>query len=173
MKKNIILVSSIIFLIACGGSPETSDPNAPKPKAKSMLAEEPKDDGTPVVDPDAIPDGFYLVSDKTNPQAEWHKAMIDAVKKVTHIAPTESDGTIIGEEVSQDGVIIIPKPSSLGLCMGVTNAEHATTTEVYPDSPKASPQQCNDAQVACIVGGLDYIIADKNLKSCAATASEK
>jgi Succinylglutamate desuccinylase / Aspartoacylase family len=33
-------------------------------------------------DPDAIPDGFYLVSDSTNPQAEWHAAMIDAVRQV-------------------------------------------------------------------------------------------
>ena len=79
---------------------------------------------------DKIPDGFYLVSDKTNPQAEWHKAMIEAVRKVTHIAPTDSDGTIIGEEVVQEGVIAIPQPKSLGLCSGVTNAPYATTTEV-------------------------------------------
>jgi hypothetical protein len=52
-----------------------------------------------------IPDGFYLVSDSTNPQTTWHKAMIDAVRKVTHIAPAEPDGTMIGEKVVQDGVI--------------------------------------------------------------------
>jgi hypothetical protein len=34
-------------------------------------------------DPDAIPDGFYLVSDSTNPQAEWHAAMIDSVRQVS------------------------------------------------------------------------------------------
>ena len=85
--------------------------------------------------------------------------MIDAVRKVTHIAPAEEDGTIIGEKVSQEGVIEIPAPSSLGLCAGVTNAHYATTTEVYPDSDSATPEQCNDAQVACIEGGLRLPIA--------------
>jgi len=108
--------------------------------------------------PDSIPDGFYLVSDKTNPQTEWHKAMIDAVRKVTHIAPADAGGQIIGEEVVQEGVIAIPSPRTIGLCSGVTNATHATTTEVYPDSPKATEDQCNRAQVACITGGLDHII---------------
>ncbi|CAB9501153.1 Zn-dependent enzyme from deacylase carboxypeptidase superfamily [Seminavis robusta] len=126
-------------------------------------------DGKKMNEDETIPDGFYLVSDKTNPQTEWHKAMIDSVRKVTHIAPADPDGTLIGEEVSQEGVIVIPKPSSLGLCMGVTNAEYATTTEVYPDSPKATPEQCNDAQVACIVGGLDFVIQERNLQSCSST----
>ena len=34
----------------------------------------------------------------------------------------------------------------------------ATTTEVYPDSPTATPEQCNAAQVACICGGLDWLV---------------
>lgn len=117
---------------------------------------------------DPIPDGFYLVSDSTNPQADWHKAMIDSVRQVTHIAPAEPDGTLIGETVSQEGVIVIPSPKSLGLCMGATNAEYITTTEVYPDSPSATEEQCNRAQVACIVGGLDYIIKVKKLTACEA-----
>lgn len=50
-------------------------------------------------------------------------------------------------QVTQSGVIEIPKPSSLGLCAGVTNATYAGTTEVYPDSPQATPEQCNLAQV--------------------------
>jgi len=108
--------------------------------------------------PGTIPDGFYLVGDSTNLQAEWHAAMIDSVKTVTHIAPAEEDGKIIGEEVVQEGVIAIPKPSLLGLCSGVTNAEYTTTTEVYPDSPKATEEQCDRAQVACVVGGLDHLI---------------
>ena len=100
--------------------------------------------------PDVIPDGLYLVSDSTEPQAEWHRAMIDAVSEVTHIAPADADGLIIGEQVVQPGVIAIPSPRTLGLCAGVTNSKYATTTEVYPDSPKATEEQCNDAQVACI-----------------------
>ena len=113
--------------------------------------------------PGTIPDGFYLVGDMTNPQPEWHAAMIAAVKEVTHIAPADPDGKIIDEPVVQEGVIVVPKPSSLGLCSGVTNAEYATTTEVYPDSPKATDEQCNEAQVACAVGGLEYIIRAKGL----------
>ena len=40
--------------------------------------------------------------------------------------------------------------------MGVTNAKYATTTEIYQDSHKANDENCVDAQVAAIVGGLDY-----------------
>eukprot|EP01047_Picozoa_sp_COSAG01_P075131 COSAG01_NODE_12775_length_1687_cov_249.148615_3_plen_90_part_00 len=89
--------------------------------------------------------------------------MIAAVKEVTHIAPADEEGKIIGEAVVQEGVILVPKPSSLGLCSGVTNAEFATTTEVYPDSPKATDEQCNRAQVACVSGALDHIIKVKGL----------
>lgn len=106
---------------------------------------------------DEIPDGFYLVSDETKPKPEWFAAMIDAVSKVTHIAPADADGNIIGEKVVQEGVIAIPSPKSLGLCAGVTNAEFAITTEVYPDSPRATDQICNDAQVACVESALQYI----------------
>lgn len=116
-----------------------------------------------VYKPDVIPDGFYLVSDSTNPQAEWHKAMIDSVRKVTHIAPGDGEGKIIGEAVVQEGVIAIPSPRMLGLCAGVTNAKYATTTEVYPDSPKATEEQCNQAQLACIVGALDHIMGVEGL----------
>jgi hypothetical protein len=62
--------------------------------------------------------------------------------------------------VTQEGVIGIPSKKSLGLCAGVTNSPYRTTTEVYPDSPQATPDQCNEAQVACIVGALDHIISE-------------
>ena len=39
----------------------------------------------------------------------------------------------------------------------MTTATYATTTEVYPDSPLATDDICNRAQVACITGGLDYV----------------
>jgi hypothetical protein len=106
-----------------------------------------------------IPDGFYLVQDETSPKPEWFTAMIDSVRKVTHIAPADADGKLIGEELSQEGVCVIPCKKSLGLCGGVTNAPYRTTTEVYPDSPNATPEQCNLAQVACIEGALDHIIS--------------
>jgi hypothetical protein len=111
----------------------------------------------PNQDKGEIPDGFYLVQDETSPQPQWFTAMIESVRKVTHIAPADSNGKLIGERVSQEGVIQIPCKKSLGLCAGVTDAPYRTTTEVYPDSANATPEQCNLAQVACIQGALDYI----------------
>ena len=90
-------------------------------------------------------------------QAAWHTAMIEAVRRVTHIAPPDEHGQIIGEDVVQEGVIAIPSPKLIGLCAGATNARYATTTEVYPDSPLADEDQCNRAQVACLEAALDFI----------------
>lgn len=106
-------------------------------------------------EPGEIPDGFYLVDDAESPQPEFQKAIIDAVAKITHIAPADVRGEIIGSTVVSHGVIRYPfKP--LGLCAGVTNARFTTTTEVYPDSPRATPAQCNDAQVAAICAAIDF-----------------
>lgn len=105
-----------------------------------------------------IPDGFYTVGDTENPQPEFQKAVIESVAKVTHIAPADDKGEIIGSPVVQFGVINYPMVK-LGLCGGVTNCTYGTTTEVYPDSPKVTDEECNDAQVAAVVGGLDYVLA--------------
>ncbi|WP_029790081.1 MULTISPECIES: M14 family metallopeptidase [Vibrio] len=104
-----------------------------------------------------IPDGFYTVGDTENPQPEFQKAVIESVAKVTHIAPADDKGEIIGSPVVQFGVINYPMVK-LGLCGGVTNCTYGTTTEVYPDSPKVTDEECNDAQVAALVGGLDYVL---------------
>ncbi|CAH1234075.1 Peptidase [Vibrio harveyi] len=104
-----------------------------------------------------IPDGFYTVGDTENPQPEFQKAVIESVAKVTHIAPADDKGEIIGSPVVQFGVINYPMVK-LGLCGGVTNCTYGTTTEVYPDSPKVTDEECNDAQVAAVVGGLDYVL---------------
>lgn len=113
-------------------------------------------DGTDFT-PSTIPDGFHLVADALNPQPEWHSAMIQAVRALTHIAPPDSEGKMGGERVTQDGVVMFPV-RALSLCSGCTNATFATTTEVYPDSPRVTPELCNQAQVACIAGGLDYLL---------------
>lgn len=105
-----------------------------------------------------IPDGFYTVGDTENPQPEFQKAVIESVAKVTHIAPADDKGEIIGSPVVQFGVINYPMVE-LGLCGGVTNCTYGTTTEVYPDSPKVTDEECNDAQVAAVVGGLNYVLA--------------
>ncbi|MEZ8578867.1 M14 family metallocarboxypeptidase [Vibrio splendidus] len=104
-----------------------------------------------------IPDGFYTVGDIENPQPEFQAAVIASVEKVTHIAPADTDGKIIGSEVTQHGVINYPM-KKLGLCGGVTDCKYGTTTEVYPDSDKVTDEECNDAQVAAVVGALDYVI---------------
>ncbi|MGD8230897.1 M14 family metallopeptidase [Vibrio sp. TRT 1302] len=105
-----------------------------------------------------IPDGFYTVGDTENPQSEFQAAVIESVAKVTHIAPADEKGEIIGSAVVQHGVINYPMVK-LGLCGGVTNCVYGTTTEVYPDSPKVTNEECNDAQVAAILGGLNYVLS--------------
>ena len=45
----------------------------------------------------AIPDGFYLVSDSARPNPALDASIITAVRAVTHIAPADTDGTILGE----------------------------------------------------------------------------
>lgn len=104
-----------------------------------------------------IPDGFYLVGDTLNPQADFQQAIITAVEKVTHIAPADKNGQLIGVQLAQFGVINYAG-RELGLCMGLTDATYVTTTEVYPDSPKSDDENCILAQVAAVTGALEYII---------------
>ncbi|ELU02388.1 hypothetical protein CAPTEDRAFT_212583 [Capitella teleta] len=104
-----------------------------------------------------IPDGFYTVGDTESPQSEFQSAIIESVAKVTHIAPADDKGNLIDSPMIQPGVILYPMVK-LGLCGGATNCTYGTTTEVYPDSPKVTDEECNDAQVAAIKGGLDYVI---------------
>ncbi len=110
-----------------------------------------------VLQPGIIPDGFYTVGDTPNPQPEFQAAVIAGVEAVTHIAPADADGQIIGSDVTQPGVINYPFVE-LGLCAGITGARFTTTTEVYPDSPSATPQICIEAQIAAVRGGLDFAL---------------
>jgi hypothetical protein len=114
-------------------------------------------DGKPF-EPDGIPDGFYLVDDTEAPQPAFQQAVIEAVAKVTHIAPPDAKGQIIGSPVVAHGVIRYPL-RQLGLCAGITNARYRTTTEVYPDSPRATPEQCNRAQATAVRAAIDYALA--------------
>lgn len=113
-----------------------------------------------VHEPEGIPDGFYLCADAANPQPQFQQAIIAAVAKVTHIAPADDKGEIIGSPVVAPGVIEYDyRP--LGLCGGITGARYTTTTEVYPDSPRATPEQCNAAQVAAVRAAIDYALAHR------------
>lgn len=108
--------------------------------------------------PGNIPDGFYLVDDAENPQRDFQNAIIAAVAKVTHIAEADADGRIIGSPVVAPGVIEYPL-RRLGLCAGMTGARYTTTTEVYPDSPRATPAQCNAAQVAAVCAAIEFVLS--------------
>lgn len=109
-------------------------------------------------EPQAVPDGFYLVDDAGNPQPAFQQAVISAVERVTHIAPPDANGEIIGSPVVAPGVIEYPL-AELGLCASITGARFTTTTEVYPDSAHCTPEECNSAQVTAVCAALDYALA--------------
>jgi len=113
-------------------------------------------DGKPF-EPGLIPDGFYLVDDSENPQPGFQQAIIEAVSRITHIAPADARNQMIGTPVVSPGVIRYPL-RKLGLCAGITGARFTTTTEVYPDSPRSTPRQCNDAQVAAVRAAIEYAL---------------
>jgi len=109
-------------------------------------------------EPGEIPDGFYLVDDTDHPQPEFQQAVIEAVARITHIAPADAKVEIIGSPMVAPGVIRYPL-RQLGLCAGITDAPYRTTTEVYPDSPKATAEQCNEAQVAAVRAAIEFLLA--------------
>lgn len=114
-------------------------------------------DGKPFA-PCTIPDGFYLVDDAQNPQPEFQQAIIQAVQRVTHIAPADAQGGIIESPLVAHGVIHY-EMQALGLCASISGARYTSTTEVYPDSPRATPEQCIAAQVAAACAGVDFVLA--------------
>jgi hypothetical protein len=114
-------------------------------------------DGKPF-EPGMVPDGFYAVADSENRQLPFQEAVIAAVAKVTHIAPPDQNGQIIGSDVIAPGIIEYAV-RELGLCTGITDARYTTITEVYPDSPRASPEQCNAAQVAAVCAAIEFAVA--------------
>lgn len=107
--------------------------------------------------PGEIPDGFYLVDDSDNPNPAFQQAVIAAVRQITHIASADSNGEIIGSRMVWPGVITYPL-KQLGLCTSLTSAPCRTTTEVYPDSPRATPEQCNAAQSRAVCAALDFAL---------------
>ena len=103
-----------------------------------------------------IPDGFYLVGDTERPAPEFQRALIDAVRRVTHIAEPDARGCIIGTPLQQPGVINYAT-RALGLCSGMTDARFVTTTEVYPDSPGVSAAECNEAQAVTVSAAIAFL----------------
>ncbi|MCE4557160.1 DUF2817 domain-containing protein [Pelomonas cellulosilytica] len=114
-------------------------------------------DGQPFA-PGEIQDGFYLVDDIDHPQPEFQRAVINAVAQVTHIAAPDANGQINESPLQSPGVIEFPV-SRWQLCAAITGARFATTTEVYPDSPLATPEQCTLAQVIAVKAAVDFALA--------------
>jgi hypothetical protein len=86
------------------------------------------------------------------------------VAKITHIAPADRNGQIIGSRVVAPGVITYPL-KKLGLCASITPASFKTTTEVYPDSPRTTPEQCLVAQVTAVRAAIDFALAHHKTNS--------
>eukprot|EP00656_Telonema_subtile_P006384 TRINITY_DN12945_c0_g1_i1.p2 TRINITY_DN12945_c0_g1~~TRINITY_DN12945_c0_g1_i1.p2 ORF type:complete len:121 (+),score=28.54 TRINITY_DN12945_c0_g1_i1:110-472(+) len=107
---------------------------------------------------DRIPDGFYIIGSAIKPQPEYLVALIEGVKKVTHIAPADAKGNVVGTPIISEGAIIDYENPTIDACDEMLRAEYAATTEVYPDSPKVDGENCNKAQVACITAGLEYLV---------------
>lgn len=109
--------------------------------------------------PDTVPDGLYLVDDVDRPQPGFQRAVIDAVARVTHIAEPDANGQIIECPLQQHGVISF-EVGRRGLCAAITGARFSTTTEVYPDSARTTPQQCLAAQVTAVRAAIAYALAN-------------
>ncbi|PAL01754.1 peptidase, partial [Staphylococcus hominis] len=71
---------------------------------------------------------------------------------ITHIAPADAQGNLVGLPLQAPGAGW-GESRSIGACAGFTSARFATTTEVYPDSPRTTPAECNAAQVAAVRAG--------------------
>jgi len=113
-------------------------------------------DGT-IFDPHAIPDGYYLCGDSARPAPDFQRALIAAVRGVTHIAEPDENGCLIGTRMEQPGVIYYAQ-GPLGLCGAMTGARFVTTTEVYPDSPNTTQAKCNEAQAVTVTAAIDYLL---------------
>lgn len=114
-------------------------------------------DGEPY-EPGEIQDGFYLVDDIDHPQPAFQRAVIDAVARVTHIAEPDANGQINESPLQSPGVIEFPV-SRWNLCAAITGARFATTTEVYPDSPRTTPDECIAAQVVAVRAAIEFALA--------------
>ncbi|ADO47955.1 M14 family metallopeptidase [[Enterobacter] lignolyticus] len=110
-------------------------------------------------EPTRVPDGFYLVSDEQNSRLDFQSAIIAAVAHVTHIAPAEEDGTMLGFPVVSPGIVEYDN-NAWHLCSTMTGAPFTTTTEVYPDSAETTPEDCIRAQVVTVRRAIDFALSN-------------
>ncbi|MFN3376353.1 MAG: hypothetical protein ACK40S_07365 [Burkholderiaceae bacterium] len=86
--------------------------------------------------------------------------MLQAVAKVTHIALPDEKNELIGSPMTEPGVIRYAL-AAWGLCGSATGARYTTTTEVYPDSARTTPEECIAAQVAAVCAVLDFVLGQQ------------
>ncbi|CAD7961362.1 unnamed protein product [Amoebophrya sp. A25] len=87
-------------------------------------------------------------------QKKFYMSMLKEVKKITHVC---TDDAILGFACVEEGGAVPIPVKSLNLCQALTDAPYTTTTEVYPDAEGVTGEICNKAQVACIVGALEFL----------------
>lgn len=109
--------------------------------------------------PENIPDGYYLVSNTRNSRLDFQSALIAAVAQVTHIAPSEPGETVLGYPVTGPGIVEYDN-NAWHLCSTITDAPFTTTTEVYPDSADATPEQCTRAQVVTVRRAIEFALSN-------------
>ena len=106
-----------------------------------------------------IPNGYYLISNTTNQAPQMATKIIEAVKKVTPIAP---DPEIHGD-INENGIVVSkgsdPTHQGLNQAYMKTISDNSFTTEIYPEihpEPRGS-QEAIAAQRATIEGILNYL----------------
>ncbi|MCJ8276868.1 MAG: succinylglutamate desuccinylase/aspartoacylase family protein [Bdellovibrionales bacterium] len=108
-----------------------------------------------------IPNGYYLISGATNKHPDMATKIIEAVRKVTPIAP---DPEIHGDK-NIDGVVVSqgsdPTHQGLNQAYMRTISDNSYTTEIYPEihpEPQGSTEAIT-AQRATIHGALDFLLS--------------
>ena len=106
-----------------------------------------------------IPNGYYLISGATNKDPQMAVKIIEAVRKVTPIAPEPE----IHDEKNDNGIVVsegnAPTHQGLNQAYMRTISDNSFTTEIYPEihpEPQGS-QEAIAAQRATIHGILDYL----------------
>ena len=76
-----------------------------------------------------------------------------------HLGGEQADDRqqIICSPVLAPGIIAYPL-QALGLCASMTGARYTTTTEVYPDSARTTPEECTAAQVAAVCAVMEFVL---------------
>lgn len=98
-----------------------------------------------------IPQGFYLVLNKSDEGQPIGPRIITEVRGTTKIA---DEPVILGVE-NKNGIVYLDLEKYPGLCMNYSRALHRITTEVYPDI--ITPEEAVAAQLASICGALNYL----------------